>query len=500
MLERKETDTDLFGILRRMFDEKYHLKNHHIYRNYVIYLLLNKLMEIHQSERLTGKRLSILNKLLCRLNLEMDENRLDESEIICQILSLGASLMYKDPHTGKLIIDRLHLSILRSHFDECIDHNSYCYNSLIEDIDNGYSETRALMFLLRDKGKKQLMIHPLISHFIHNKWLRIAWFFYVDLVFYTGYLLTICVFMVCLNDGITIIPLNCALYILLGFHIVKEAMQLVILYHLKYFSDLSNYTEVLIITLCLITICNPNIYTTVLTILSSTVVFFLMLGQLPVFTKYTIIFGSTKYFIQYVGFYFFQFVSFAICFYLVFPFEQQEGQTPTMIGDLFKSLFYSMIIFTGEFNERVLNPTKYPIFGRMLTALFCFCMTIILNNLLVGLIVSDINQIQDEAKFKKEVKSAEFVVRTNSLVKRLSKLRSLNIIKKVINHIHLFRKGMEKIIDRRECQHTHAVDDEEVKYLKELKARRHLIFDQYALWNLWRYIEKYQNDENKPKH
>ncbi|KAJ8927367.1 hypothetical protein NQ314_020142 [Rhamnusium bicolor] len=365
---------DIYDILSKLFEDKHKLKNHAYYRNHVLCLLLNKLLNIGGNEMLGSKEQNILNGVLCNLNLESDDDEPDDSGNICQILRLGASLTSKT-FNKKMIIDCLHPDILSAHFDDCVDNNIFYYNSIIEDQDDKYSEIKTLSFLVNDAKKYKLLRHPLLVHFIHNKWLRIFYFFYFDLFLYTSFLLSIYAYMISAHINHNNSIVNSLFYIFLMLHTLKECTQLVFLYHLKYFLDTSNYLELTVIVSCLITIVHQNEYSMVIAILISTVIFFLLLGQLPVCAKYTIIFGSAKYFLQYAGFYFIQFLSFALVFYIIFPFQTKYADNSSNnnstdsnfddpIGEIFKSLFYTLILFTGEFSDRVLEPIRYPVFWQ----------------------------------------------------------------------------------------------------------------------------------------
>lgn len=456
----------------------------------VIYLLLNKLVTLSRQnkERLTAKKLETLNKILHKLNLENDDSLLDDSEIICQILHLGASLTACNPKAGqneshKMVVQRLDQNILRTHFDDCIHGTKFNYNSIIQDDNEVYNENRTLHFLVNDSLKRKLLVHPLIIELTRRKWSKMRMFFYVDMLLFTMFLLSIYVYMIYLHFQQTRFYFSFIFYILLIIHISKETMQFSLLYRCKYFLETSNNLEVTTLICCVITILYPNIYTSVLAILLGTLIFFIMLGQLPFFTKYTIIFSSIKYFFQYTGFYFIQFVSFALSFYIVFPFAGSTDNPEW--GDIFKSLFYTLIHFTGEFNDRVLEPKEYPVFGRITMTVFIFCMTIILNNLLVGLMVSDMDNIEKRGRLYKQVKLASFIENTNRFVKRLHNFKYLNFIKDILRHVNIFRKGHEKVLINVDIN---KFKDENKEYLEDIRKKD--VFDRHLLRDLYTILSK----------
>ncbi|XP_072380016.1 uncharacterized protein [Diabrotica undecimpunctata] len=503
----KINSNGIFPVLSKMYNKyKMPLNNYDFYRYCVLYLLLNRLVYLVRlnQETLTAKRRAILNKLLHHLNLEANDKRVDDSEIICQVLHLGASLTSIDEtknhnhdvsnginvtfnkesnnitiKENKMAIERINQHILKMHLDDSINGRKFKYDTIIQDDEVVYNENRTLHFLAKDEHKKHLLCHPLLIQLVKNKWYKVRWFFYADLIFYALLLINIYAYMISLRFNYFYTFLNWFYYFSIGFHVIKEGLQLFFLYRWKYFLDLSNILEVTTIISCLWTIMYPNIYTSILAMLFSTFIFFVMLGQLPFFTKYTIIFSSIKYFFQYTGFYFILFVCFALCFYIVAPFEDSKDKSPDW-GGMFKSLFYTLIFFTGEFHENVLEPIDYPIFGRIIMTIFIIAMTIILNNLLVGLIVADMDKIQKTSRLHKQIKLVSFIKSTNTFAKRLHTFKYMDFVKRIINQVNIFHKGKPKILKYVDLNHF---DDDNKAYLREIKKyqpfKRHMLRDLY---------------------
>ncbi|XP_023019601.2 transient receptor potential cation channel protein painless [Leptinotarsa decemlineata] len=532
---RIETD-QVFSVLKllekkRACDVMVNTVNGSFYRKCSLYLLLNKLISTFDriKENLTEGKMEILRKTVHQLDLESDNKSID-TELVCQLLHLGVGLtetICKSNSAGaeiigtginqavvssqyekneNMLVDLLDINNLREHLDDCIENNWLHYNSIIQDSHNEYNETKTISFLANDKIKKQLLVHPLFIYFISKKWQRVAWVFYLDLFFYSIFLLSICAYMICLHTQLTNVFLNVFFPLSLMIHIIKETCQLIFLYHWKYFKDSSNLLEVTVILSCTVSYIYPNIYSMTVAILFATSIFFIMLGQLPIFAKYTIIFGSAKYFIEYTGFYFIQFLSFSICFYIIFPFNVNPSESSTqknitdveeVVGDLFKSLFYTLIHFTGDFGDRVLEPTEYPVFGRVFMTIFIFCMTIILNNLLVGLIVTDMDDIQNSGRLYKQVKIANFIKTTDIFVKRIHEWKWMDCIKRIIRRVSLFKKNQTKNLPLKDSEIYEIFDEETKEYLKNLKSKKQRIFDRNVLKDCHDLIMK--NDYNSSK-
>ncbi|KAG5881162.1 hypothetical protein JTB14_024577 [Gonioctena quinquepunctata] len=487
---------DIFSVLKKLLKNNLEFKNGKFYEKCVLYLLLNKLIATFSKSDLTSDKLKVLNRTLCKLvknNSKSEQYTNIESELIFQILHLGANLTEQDAK-GEMIIDSLPEDMLKDHFDDCIEDNVFKYDTIVQDFNNQYSETKTIDFLMSSKNKQELLVHPIFIHFIGEKWSRIAWVFYLDLLFYFLFLFSIWVYMVSLHTNLTNIYSTYIIYTLCSIHLFKESFQLIFLYHWQYLTDSSNLLEVIVVISCLVTFIIPNVYSMIVAILFATLISFIMLGQLPTFSKYTIIFGSAKYFLEYTGFYFIQFLSFAICFYIIFPFETQGQQSNTPIhspdaknltAGLFKSLFLTMIYFTGEFSDRVLEPADFPVFGRVIMTLFIFCMTIILNNLLVGLIVTDMDDIQKSGKLYKQVKLAKFIRRTDTFIKRIHDFKSLDFIKEIIYRIQIFKKNTVKFLS---IVDVNDFDDDTKEYLNDLKTTKSNVFDRNVLTNTYQFI------------
>lgn len=494
----KTNPDDIFEILPKLFRPKKKLVNHDIYRKFVLNVLLNKLLTLQSAAPFSEDKRRVLNETLVELNLSNSVNKVNDSENIYQLLRLGASLLYRNG-SGKTVVEQLDCETLRTHFEDCIDNEVFHYDSIVEDFKNSYSETMALVYLVNDKKKNHLLTTPVLTVLIHEKWFRTKRLFYLNLLFYFLFVFSIYGFVVLDTSGRDNHWIDGLFYLCLFFHTVKELIQL-LLYWEKYFLDLNNYIEILVLVLCVICIFAPNAYVNTLVILSSTVILFLFLIEVPKFTKFTFILGSLKYFFQYACFYFIPFMSFAIGLNILFPhpyaknnstlqdetfqnFSQSDNDQQSDIsyfGQLMTHLFEALILFTGEFNERVLQPKYYPVFGRIFMALFILCMTIVLNNLLVGLIVSDLDRIEKETRIYKRIKMTNFIIRINASINQIRKLKAMNCIEKFLKNYNMFEKGTVKIIKLNEATREH-FDERNKKRLEELQKLKWTLYDENVL-------------------
>lgn len=497
---------DILNILPKLFQIKMELNNQDIYRKFVLNLLLNKLLTLQNTTPFKDDKIQILNETLIQLNLSNNINKTNDSENIFQLLRLGASLTYRHEN-HEAVVELLDYEILETHFEDCIDNGVFYYDSVVEDYKTSYSETLILAFLANDSKKKSLLTTPLFTVLIHEKWFKINWLFYVNLTLYCLFVFSIYGHVISGLSGKENPWFLGLFYACLCFHTVKEIMQLVI-YLKKYFRDPSNYIEIIVLILCYSLIASPNAYFKTLVILLSTVILFLFLVEVPKFTKFTFILGSLKYFFQYACFYFIPFLSFAIGLNILFPHSYHDNNqtisnlenaseikksgadhSGDYISELIKHLFETLILFTGEFNERVLQPQYYPIFGRIFMTIFILCMTIVLNNLLVGLIVSDMDRIEKESRIYKRIKMANFIVTVDEFMKQLKKNWKSGFVEDLFDYINIFKQGNQKRIVLTEVTKAH-FDEKNKKHLGELEKMKWTLYDENVLKKVFDEIHK----------
>lgn len=525
-------EKDILDVLANVSEEFFHSQNFNA--RHVLFLLGNKLEMLRATkfdypdpstrisefdseaqfnrvnDRLQSRQ--TLNKILDMYLLNNSHN--DEfKEYICQILRLGASLTGSTPQeeitratTGPSGFQRLFERVsefgssrtqnpdqrlskisyetLSAHLDQCIDaKGNICYDSFILDESEQYSETPVLHYLVHNPKKSDLLNHPVLIYLIHSKWLMTRRFFHVNLLFYSWFLLFLYLHTVMIQMKLSSLPVSVIFTILLLVQVFKELLQL-LLYFPRYLLDPSNYLEIVTIACSFINLWSPRDIAMVLSVLSSTLTFLLMLGQLPKFTKYMIIFSSTKYFLEYAAFYFIQFVSFAVCFLILLPSEQKPDTSWTnALGAVLIKLFDTLIYFIGQYDGDIGAPPKFPVFGRVIVALFIFCMSIILNNLLVGLIVTDMDMIQKTSKQQRQVKMIKFIVRIETFLKSISqKAGALSRFCKT----RVFEAGDCKVININRLDLRGVFDEDDTVYLKKIQET---LLDQSSVLNsLYEYI------------
>ncbi|KAF7279879.1 hypothetical protein GWI33_006640 [Rhynchophorus ferrugineus] len=457
------TESDILDVLQdkrtRPFDSDDYYSKH------VLFLLLAKLESIKElscSRNINYNIVNIMNTVLefCVSSTVNNKTGMYE-DVIQQTLRLGAQLC--NVNNSRTYLEDLSYDTLNTHLDQCIDDDQIiCYNSIILDNEYDYSEINPLRILYHHEKNCELLNHPALINLIHSKWTKSKIFFYSNIVLHCSFLLILYLYMIILQINNMYGPLFYLFCTFICCLILKELSEIYI-YGLRYFCDLMNYIDLIVLSCCGFNIFFKDERAMVSAILLFTLKVLLMLGQIPRFTKYMIIFSSTKYFFEYILFYFVQFFSFALCFFILFTTENNPAFGS--IGQILVKLFDSMFYFIGQYDGEIANPTQFPAFARIIVTLFLFCMTIILNNLLVGLIVTDMDIIQKKGKLLRQVKMAKYVVRVERFTSSLSKCRSLRWL---CPRTHLFYQAESKHLPL----FFDILDGEDKDYLEEMQEKR----------------------------
>lgn len=484
------TKTHLIDQLKQV-DESY-FKNENYNAKHVVHLLVSKL-ETFERENVEEDQRNVLNKIM-DLYLDHSQSSDQYNEKVCQLLNMGATLTDNLNNTPRL--QRVSYESLKMHLDNCLDGDLVFCDSFVIDDEKAYSETETLHILCHDFKKKELLNHPLLIYFVHCKWLRTNKYFYINLVLYAFFLLSLYCYVLSLQIHRPSAAFKGFFITFLMVQAFKEMIQL-LLYWRRYFYDLSNYLEIVAIGCSMVNIFGQNQHTMVVAILLSSCVFLMTLGQLPKFTKYMIIFNSTKYFLEYAAFYFIQFVSFALCFFILLPPQDQSEGLVDALGTISLRLFETLIYFIGQYDGDVNSVPEFPVFGRIIVAVFIFCMTIILNNLLVGLIVTDMDVIQKNGKLQRQVEMIRFINRIGAFLTSMEKIlkRGGSWLKNVYSTT-LFTAGEPKTLESDFFELCLDVfDDDDLAWIRRLRENK--TQTKNILCSLYEYIIREIYSEHK---
>ncbi|KYB28015.1 Transient receptor potential channel pyrexia-like Protein [Tribolium castaneum] len=143
--------------------------------------------------------------------------------------------------------------------------------------------------------------------------------------------------------------------------------------------------------------------------LTSTLGIFMQLGNLPFFTVKVIILKQICIsFCKYMIFYLFPVMAFFFCFYIL-----QETDEDVF----FQTLYDVTTMFAGDPDSSY--PQQFsanPIFSHIIYVVFIVLIAIILQNLLIGLAVSDLQDIQKEAQFVDKKERAHYITNIERVI------------------------------------------------------------------------------------
>lgn len=278
-----------------------------------------------------------------------------------------------------------------------------------------------LMFCLVEVGQRHILRHPLCESFLHLKWLRIRKFFLFSLAFHSIFVAIFTAYIVVafLYEGKTLArvlfwPVGIFTCMLTG----KEIFQLahgVSIYAKRW----ENWLQwgVIVATCAVLVQSNDSWqhHAAALGILLVWIELMMIIGRFPMFGLYVQMFTQVAInFFKFLGAYICLIVGFSLGFSVLHK-NYKSFENP-MVG-----LLKTIIMMSGELefedvffdeNAKIL----YPGTSHLLLLVFVVLVTIILTNLMVGLAVSDIQELRRSAGLDRLVRRAELVAHFESML------------------------------------------------------------------------------------
>lgn len=320
---------------------------------------------------------------------------------------------------GFLCPPRIHYDKTNCHYQHVINEDLDFPNVFLKSI----TETYPLMCISKDSHLKRLLAHPVLSSLIHLKWLKIKKYYYIKLIFYLLFLVSqttyiLLVFRPISNDASE--SIRYLWFITLLFIIVFTVHELfqLILFPKAFFFSLENWQEIsiIILTFCLlfeyvsIGFTKIKLSIAVFVILISWNELICILGRHPMFAiPLAMLTVVAKNFFKFLLLYSILMIAFILSLFVLFNnakhndshYSQTYNQNNKdyIFSDLWLTFFKTIVMLTGELDASNLpfSPENEKI-GQIVIVLFIVFIPIILVNLLNGLAVSDIKQINDDAE------------------------------------------------------------------------------------------------------
>lgn len=287
---------------------------------------------------------------------------------------------------------------------------------------NGRWETE-LMLCLEEVGQRHILKHPLCESFLHLKWLKIRKFFLVSLVFhsifigiFTSYIAVRFLWQMPDQSDILFWPVVVFISVLT----CKELFQLAhgIRTYAKGWENILQWS--VIVSTATVSLSRPDDeswqhHVAALAILLAWVELMMVVGRFPMFGIYVQMFTQVAInFFKFLGAYLCLIVGFSLGFSVLH--NNYKSFANPLIG-----LLKTIIMMSGEldfedffYDEK--SPVLYVGTSHLMLLTFVILVTIILTNLMVGLAVSDIQELRRCAGLDRMVRRTQLVAHLESLL------------------------------------------------------------------------------------
>ncbi|CAH1392488.1 unnamed protein product [Nezara viridula] len=307
-------------------------------------------------------------------------------------------------------------------------------------------ETKSLLYLSKNNELRNLLKHPVFTSFLYLKWNRVHKWFCINSLFYIIFWLTLTSYILNFypdfersnpksNSSVSINTAWSILAVMVFLLMLRELAQLCIA-PLKYLTSAENWLEVALICTTLALLCaggessiQYKVSLSAIGIMLSWFEFVLLIGRYPALsTKLEMLITVSWNFLAFLAWYSFLIAAFAISFYLLFGIHDCSGgekdvcmnKTNENDDDFFRnpgiSFFKTVIMLTGEFDASSIPFDERPGISHVLFVAFVFLIAIVLFNLLNGLAVSDIKEIQSDAELVSYISRVKLISYIETLV------------------------------------------------------------------------------------
>lgn len=369
-------------------------------------------------------------------------------EAVQELLKRGAYIGLRSKFND-IPIDAMDPDQLEEHFDSCITTNGYKPGDESFEIIINYAnliptqtapgksyqqslrdEMTPITHIAESKEMRHLLRHPLITSFLFLKWHRLSLVFYINLLVYSIFCLSIALHTILKfreSDNLALIGLlGVFSFMGISYLIIRELLQVAIS-PLSYITSPVNIIEIVLIVLCIVTVKEKNFdqhsqrIVAVTTMLLLSVELCLIVGSIPVLsisTHMLMLKAVLKSFMKSFALYSIFVLTFCMSFYILFGKNEDDNTIEKKCkcenenenvdeniktdGDFNKfsnplaTLIKIIVMLTGEFDAGDIEfKSAYSYF---LFLLFVIFMSIVLFNLLNGLAVNDTQAIKQQAE------------------------------------------------------------------------------------------------------
>ncbi|CAL4069662.1 unnamed protein product, partial [Meganyctiphanes norvegica] len=346
------------------------------------------------------------------------------------LIKNGACINVKN-REGTCVMDKIPVKILENILNECIEESNFSNDRENENykIKMNFSifshmesfQTRSELELIKALQKSQphhhLLYHPLITAFVHIKWQKIRHIWYLNLLYNLLFFFLIFFYIfyyeryLIINGVIdkdmemSILPLKIVITILGSFLMLKEIAQCII-FKWEYFKSFDNYLEVTILVLTCTMLFTENInlqhsiaawlivfITMEMILLFEKMHLLKMAIYISMFKKVTLNFVKLTILLSWMVLAFG--VSFRLlCQNIEVAISDENGNKFATWGEAFLK---TLVMSIGELDFYDFKFDRFPIASRLLFVVFIFSIVLVAMNLLNGIAISNIQDIQNDA-------------------------------------------------------------------------------------------------------
>ena len=350
-----------------------------------------------------------------------------------KLLQLGADIGRKNLR-GEVPIHKISAEIMQDFLDDCLESDGLPVDEDFELIfkyvfmgsnhsklaSSSLPESESLWHISKSKQHQALLLHPVISSFLCLKWRKIRPYYYMNLIFYLLFVVSLTAFLLTfkLSDekhGGLKSGLKITTVVLLFALLTREFFQAVVSFR-RYILTIENLLELSTIGMGLyLTLFakkfDPNVAGIVIIFSWSEMV--LLFGRHPKLSTYIAMFYTvSRNFCLFLLWYIFFIIAFGLSFSIVL--NQGPGENESFSGldlSLLKTIVMSL---TGELEYTDIEFKSNV--GIVLFLLYIFFIILVLVNLLNGLAISDITEIRKHAEIVAHVSRVELISYLESLL------------------------------------------------------------------------------------
>ncbi|CAG9819853.1 unnamed protein product [Phaedon cochleariae] len=323
----------------------------------------------------------------------------------------------------------------------------------------------SLLVAASEDEKIEVLQHPLIELYLILKWDRICYFFYFWIFGYFVFAVSMGIHGTLIihnyNHQHFNIPIAVTKYlvILTSSGLLAHAILQCILVRRNYFQRYEIWMNLICTCLSLTVAVTANdvnrsewvLHITSIAVLLAWIELMLLIGRLPSLGHYALMFSAVlqnvvKVLLAFVCL----LIGFTLSFSILFH-NHNLGQ----FSDPWRSLVKTTVMMMGEFEygdlylESAESSSLLPATSRVVFFLFIILTSIVLMNLMVGVAVSDIQELQRRGSAKKLEKQAEFLCQLEKVIS--SRQLNSKYVPAVIKRIFLRRSFVETTYKVRTC-------------------------------------------------